>query len=380
MKVSIQDTDALRTISPSALDAYARSAGWEAGDSFRKHSTIFTGDNLPEVIIPRTARLGDYASVVSTLIKIFADIAEQSESAVFRILSEADRDVVRIRTSDRETDVTIQQGIDIVRGSKNLLLAAACSYFVPRKAVFRPGAHRDAVDFLSTVKLKPLEEGSFVVSLVSQAIAPDQKDGGLEGINHEPISRLVFRKLSQALEKTNDLTECINRQDEFKENDFISHGVSANFCEAIESILKVCEQLEIQVAWARNRPVEPQFVRYQFDESEVPLFGEAAKKFRRKTPKHDISLFGFVNILRRDELNEEGTINLQTRFEDQDLSVQVELEQMDYEQVVEAHRNKSAVEMSGDLEHRGARWRLLNASVTNVVTMPQMEPETDLFE
>lgn len=380
MKVSIQDPDALRTISPSALDAYARSVGWEVGDSFRKHSTIFTGTNLPEIIIPRTARLGDYARVVATLVKIFADVAEQSESTVFRILSEADRDVVRIRTSDREMEVTIQQGIDIVQGSRNLLLAAACSHFAPHRAAFRLGAHREAEEFLQTVKLTPPEAGSFLVSLVSEAVAPDQNGVGLVGFNHEPISRLVFRRLSQALAKTSDLTECINRQDEFKENDFISHGVNANFCEAIESILKVCEKLEVQVAWARNRPIEPQFVRYQFDESEVPLFSEAAKVFRRKTPKHDVTLFGFVNILRRDQLNEEGTINLQTRFEGQVLSVRVELEQKDYEQVVEAHGNKSAVEMSGDLEQRGARWRLLNASLTNVVPMPQTASEEELFE
>lgn len=286
MKVSIQDPDALRTISPSALDAYARSAGWEVGDTFHKHSTIFTGANLPEIIIPRTHRLGDYASVVATLIKIFADVAEQSESTIYRILSEADRDVVRIRTSDREMDVTIQQGLDIVQGAKNLLLAAACSHFEPHKAVFRSGVNRDAVEFLRTVKLKTPAEGSFLVSLVSEAIAPDQNGEGLVGSNHEPTSRLVFRKLSQALAKTNDLTECINRQEEFKENDFISRGVTANFCEAIASILEVCENLEIQVAWARIWPVEPQTVRYQFDESEVPLFSEAAKLFRRKTLNH----------------------------------------------------------------------------------------------
>lgn len=279
MKVSIQDPNALRTISPSALDAYARSAGWEVGDSFRKYSTIYTGANLPEIIIPRTARLGDYARVVATLIQIFADVAEQSETTIYRILSEADRDVVRIRTNDQETDVTIQQGIDIVQGAKNLLLAAAYSHFVPHKAVCRSGVYRDAEEFLRTVKLKPPTEGGFLVSMVSEAIAPDQNGEGLEGSNHEPTSRLVFRKLSQALAKTNELTECINRQEKFKANDFISHGVTANFCEAIASILKVCENLEVQVAWARIWPVEPQIVRYQFDESEGPLFSEAAKLF-----------------------------------------------------------------------------------------------------
>lgn len=37
MDVSIRDADALRAVTPATLSAYARAAGWSAGERYRKH-------------------------------------------------------------------------------------------------------------------------------------------------------------------------------------------------------------------------------------------------------------------------------------------------------------------------------------------------------
>ena len=74
MKVSIQDKKALLAVSPAALSAYARTAGWTKVDTYGKHSDVFMGEGLPEIILPRTAHLGDYARVVSMIIEIFAKV------------------------------------------------------------------------------------------------------------------------------------------------------------------------------------------------------------------------------------------------------------------------------------------------------------------
>ena len=52
---------------------------------------------LPEIIIPRTHQLGDYASVVSRLIAIFARVAEVGEATLYNDLITADRDAIRVR-------------------------------------------------------------------------------------------------------------------------------------------------------------------------------------------------------------------------------------------------------------------------------------------
>ena len=58
---------------------------------------MYAGRDRPEIIVPRTDRLGDYATVVSRLIRVFAQVADQDERTVYRSLVTGDRDVVRFR-------------------------------------------------------------------------------------------------------------------------------------------------------------------------------------------------------------------------------------------------------------------------------------------
>ncbi len=77
MKVSIRDADALRAVSPAALTGYVRAAGWPRSEPYGEHSDVYDGDARPEIIVPRTAHLGDYANVVATLVETFPQIADQ---------------------------------------------------------------------------------------------------------------------------------------------------------------------------------------------------------------------------------------------------------------------------------------------------------------
>ena len=64
MKVRIQDRGALDTVSPAALSAYACAVGWAKSETYGDNSDIYVHEHAPEIIIPRTQRLGDYAEVV----------------------------------------------------------------------------------------------------------------------------------------------------------------------------------------------------------------------------------------------------------------------------------------------------------------------------
>ena len=49
------------------------------------------------------------------------------------------------------------------------------------------------------------------------------------------------------------------------------------------------------------------------------------------------------------------------------VSVTTMLERHDYQQAVQAHRDKALVILSGDLEHFGQRWKLLNTRFEGVL-------------
>ena len=98
------DQDALREVTPTALAAYARAAGWVKGDTYRHYSDVYTGPSLPDVIIPRTHQLGDYLLVVARLIEIFARVAGVSENAIYYELLAIGRDAVSAGVSDDGDD------------------------------------------------------------------------------------------------------------------------------------------------------------------------------------------------------------------------------------------------------------------------------------
>lgn len=70
MKAAIHDAEALRAISPAALSAWAHTKGWRRTGAYRKHSDIYEAPGKPEIVLPRTPRLGDYATVVSDIIRL----------------------------------------------------------------------------------------------------------------------------------------------------------------------------------------------------------------------------------------------------------------------------------------------------------------------
>ena len=77
--------DSLRAISPASLSAYARRWGWEKAEPYGAHSDVYVAPDLPEVILPRTRRLADYADVAARLIRMFAETADMDESDASRI-------------------------------------------------------------------------------------------------------------------------------------------------------------------------------------------------------------------------------------------------------------------------------------------------------
>lgn len=368
MRVSIHDRQALLAVSPTALSAYARAIGWSRHEPYRAHSDTYIGEDLPEIILPRTDRLGDYASVVAGLIETFASVVRQNELSVYRALVTADRDVVRIRTGESEDgSVALDEGVELVRGARDMLLAAACS-LGEGKAVYRAGANRNATDLVAGVRLGQTDQGSFVVTLLMPVVPPpvgvllprvDERDA--------PIERRLTLRCMEALRAARLASERTAAGDEDAFGEAVERGVSANLCEALTRILKSFPTLDVSVSWARTRPVTQPQRAIRFGRTDAPLLREAARSLRERAPRPDIRLIGYVRLLARGEGEEDGTIRLATSIGGSRHSVTALLERRDYERAVQAHKDRAPVVCSGDLERMGQRWRLLNPRVEEVM-------------
>ncbi|MCY4239721.1 MAG: hypothetical protein OXC93_15470 [Rhodospirillaceae bacterium] len=376
MQVSIRDQDALSAISPVALSAYARTAGWSLHESYREHSDIYIGDTLPEIIVPRTTRLGDYASAVAALIETFAQVSDQDELTVYRSLVTADRDVIRIRAAESDDgSLSLNHGVDLVEGARNIVLASACSLHDPR-TVYRPKANREAVELVGQMRLGQTDQGSFAISLLTPIIPPpmpalfeDQDD------HNAPIARRMTARLVEALAAARQASERAVSGNSNAFDEVVTSGVSANLCEALVQTIEPFHALDIGVSWARTRPNRIPGIVIRFSQADAALLGEAARSLRERAPKPDECLHGYVRILKGDGENLDGTIRLTTKIDGQQQSVEAVLEQADYEISVQAHRDRVPVVLKGDLERAGQRWRLLNARLEGVLRDDGQEAE-----
>ena len=369
MRVDIRDAAALRAISPAALSAYARSAGWSKIEDYGAHSDVYAAEERPEVILPRTERLGDYVNVVSRLITIFAEAAGRDELSLYRDLVTADRDVVRARISETDDgSLTLNRGVDLISGTRDLVLAAACS-LRESQPLYRLGANREANELLEGIRLGQTEHGSFVVTLLTPVVSPplptlfqryDDSD--------DPIERRMTRRLSEALAATRKATEMATAGDGTAFAESVGRGVSANLCDALVKLIGPFPTLDISVAWARTRSINPPQETFRFARADAAILSEAARQFRSREPQPDTRLFGTVQRLRRDEDEASGTIYLRTSIDGQNRSVAVMLKKTEYDRAIHAHKERMPIILNGDLERSGRRWCLLNARIDAIIS------------
>lgn len=370
MRAQLLDADALRAISPTALGAYARAEGWTKSEPFGTHSDVYAADARPEIIMPRTDQLGDYPMVVSQLVTIFARCKDTDELAIYRDLTAADRDVIRVRSSGGDDDgsIDIDAGVKIVAQSRDLLLAAACAARSPQP-LFRAGANKDAIDYMRRVRLGQTEHGSFVVTLLAPVppLLQPPLDPSWACLEDEPFDRQVTRRLVGALEASRTAAELTAAGEGIPAFErAVSAGVSANLCEALANLIEQTDRLDITLTWARTRPTPEPHRRIAFSKSDADTLKEAARTFRVRHSKADVELFGTVHKLSRDETATDGRITLKAMVDGRPQSVSAVLDQANYSIALRAHDARLPVVIQGDLERVGQRWQLTNARLTDV--------------
>jgi hypothetical protein len=246
-----------------------------------------------------------------------------------------------------------------------MLLAAACAARSPQP-VFRAGANREASDYMRRVKLGQTEHGSFVVTLLAPVppLLQPAFDPSWAGFDDEPFERQVTRRLMGALDASRNAAELAasgDGVDAFETS--IGSGVSANLCESVAGLIEQSSGLDISLTWAKTRPTPETHRKIVFSPKDAEILKEAARTFRARHPKPDVSLFGTVHQLKRDQDEVQGLVTLKAIIDDKLQSVRAILDQANYSVAVQAHDKQAPVIVQGDLERVGQRWQLTNAKV-----------------
>ncbi len=368
MKLTIQDTGALSAISPSALSSFARSLGWSKVDTYGNYSDVYSGENVPEIIIPRTNELGDYSAVVSRLVGTFAMVTDTDELSIYRDLSSTDQDVVRVRVpSGIDGTLPMKGGVGLFEGARDLVLTTARSLINPQQSVYQGRASNEVTSLLERVRFGQTEQGSYVVTLLVEITPPAPQLNLAIETNNVPIERKLTHHLAESLKsaKAASTNFSIGNTNAFSE--VISQGVNWNLCNALDSLITPYSELEISVKWSNIFPTQEPRSSIGFNEQDAINLRKAAKQFKLDDPEPAARLRGFVKQLKRDPHKTEGNVRMVTSYEGKERSIQVNLNDCDYNKAIQAHQGNALVFITGKLEKSQTPWRLLDAEIKNVI-------------
>jgi hypothetical protein len=362
VRARIVDADALKAVSPQALRAYATAEGWEPTEPFGDHSHVYVhSGGKSEAIIPATARLGDYAAIVGDLVTLFAEVEGRGDLQVYRDLTTADRDVVRLRTRQADDDgaVQVSAGVELVVHARDLLLSAACSAWSPRPS-YRAGKVRVADDYMSRVRLGQTEQGSFVVTLLGPVPPAIVTQGDIwPDIAAEPYERLVTRRLANGLDAAANAIERLNLGAGPSVFETAVHqGLSANLCEAAASLSEGSDGIEVSITWARTRPTPQRRWMRVITRSDGETLREVARHFHERQSRPDELIEGVIVKLARKEAEFDGRVTLKAAIDGKLVSVAAQLKPADYNIAVGAHQTRAPISLMGTLERVGRRWKL----------------------
>jgi hypothetical protein len=381
MKIRIEDTAALATLSWVDLKAYLDAENWQRNGTYAGKAAIYHktdgGGQTSEVLVPLRDDLADYAASMGRALATLARVEGRDEDVVFADLSAAGADVVRLRApqADAEGTIALSHGVAIYREAENLMLAAACAAREPRRS-YHARKIAEVRDFLDGVRLGQTERGSYVVTIRSP-IAPALRRSEPRlslfdlGLTDEPFPRAVTLKLAEALESVRGAVSQAIDNDRFDAFEAaVPRGVNANFCDALAQLSEHGAGLEVSIAWARVRPTAGPARQFRFSRDIARVLQEAAVEFRKNEPKLDENVEGFVIHLDRPPERFDGHATLRVLLDGRPRRVRVTFEPHEYTQVLRAHDERVLVSLDGDIYPVGHRFELRNPRNLRLLTEP----------
>jgi hypothetical protein len=362
MKVTIRDPQTLAAVRPLDLAAYLRTRGWQERERSAGRSAIWTltqsGDEF-EILLPLDNTYRDYPQRIADLLKTLEQVEDRSQLEVIADVTTTSTDVVRIRTlanGNQAGTIGLEAGVELVRHSREMMLAAACAAVEPRSRY--PSRKPDrAVRYLDSLALGQTERGSYVLTILSPVPPVLAASLQADEADPEPFERRVTRTLAEAAFAAREAVEqsvATGKLEPFERA--VQRGVSANLCDALAGLHSAShgERLELGIAWApARRPPSTTRSVIHITRDAAQVLKEASRIFRRTEPENSFELSGYVIALKRDEGQEAGAVTLSALVEQNVRKVRLVLDAVAYEQAIEAHQAEQLVRCEGSLVRSG---------------------------
>lgn len=375
MKTDIRDVETFNSLQPTPIKEYLRSRGWTKTSDVGDRGEVWCAvgsEGEPEVLLPIDRGVADYGLRIRELIRTVARFEDRGQVAVVRDVMTANSDLIRIRLqtpNGAPGTLGFEDAVEVISHAEDLMLAAACAAVEPREH-YPSRKFEQAKEYVRKLKMGQTEEGSFVLTILSR-VAPqlqeslvDETDEGQDLPPDAPFERLVTMTLMEALRAADDAARAASATGDFAPfKQAVDYGVSANLCDALLGLSGADEDLpfDVALAWAPNRG-RPDGVpnRVGFSPDRLQVFEEVSRRFKAKSPREEFELEGAIIRLDREGDAGPGIIRVMGAVENRTRKVEVELQEDDFENAIEAFGNHTPVRLYGKLQRSGRKYRLEN--------------------
>lgn len=346
--------DMIENISLSNLKEYLISNGWsEKSQILDKALVLVYKDSFTQVVLPLRKSLGDFRLRTAELLRALETIESRSINSIFHDINHINFDVVRIKIKEASYGtISLLTNTEIINGSKEMFLAAASSTENPKK-IYSSKKSETITKYINSIRSGQTEIGSYIFTLLCPIPSSKSKQLPLFTdipIEEDPFERKVTRTLLKSLHAIKDaLSINLNNHYEIFE-EYISSGVSANFCEALSYIIKNSYSTEIDFTWAKTLPNSSALGNHLFFENkDAEVLSRVAEHFKTSEPIFDQIVIGRVYKLCQEPDDPKGTIHIKTILNDKTRTIKVTLSDEDYHRATIAHGDKKTVQIQGQL-------------------------------
>ena len=374
MDVQITDVASLRRLSPVALRAYLQSHGWDHKETWRNRIRIWSKEHegqTVEVLTPLRERSNAYATRMSEVVSLLADLEGRSQLDVYYEILRARADVVRIRplNGSHSEDWSLVNSVELLGVARNLMTAAARAAERPNQPVYRGRASAEVARYMRGIQVLPGYEDGQELTLHSLVPADYWTQTDLGDEFRPPFSRQVPFSRQATLTLNKGLLGARNAADALIGGTYDisvfekvgTQGLSANSCEALAELTNCYKDVEISQYWAIVRPTDVVESAFVFTESDADALTAGADWLRQHNPFVDAHIKGEVVILSRDyNENFDGECVIAHEIDGRPVSLRVKLASEDHPEAIRAFEGNLQISICGDIYRSGNKYTLEN--------------------
>jgi hypothetical protein len=381
--IEVPSDEDVALVSVEDIGAYLTALGWRQRPGLAGISDLWLPPReaprgrvwragLDDLVLPRDRGVLDYSRRVAEAIGILAFVEQRPATMVLRDILMARADVIRFKrpSASPEGSIPLADGLTLVDQALDMMTAAASSAVAARRVIpsRRPLLTQQ---YLQRVRLGQTEKSSYVITIISPLERLEGEEATLFHEMEETFPRRVTRTLTAGLEALAHATEQVRRDGDFRVFDEVVRvGVSANLCESVARLIRSPEReaaVHIQVDWAAVRPQPEVASQVSFEPDVEPYLNEAAKRFRAAEPLEGTILTGVVVRLQRGRDQLEGRITVSCVVDGALRQLSVPLGLADYQNAVDAHRERRGVMFRADVSREGRGYVATNVREFRVV-------------